>query len=140
MSNVHKQYLQNADKHVYIFVLTEKKKDFCFPQIEGLIVPARDKNVKAEFYLECTKLRNSSRVLGSSRKTPSIVDVTVLLLIFCTPLITIHMCLQQKNDKKLIMVKCRVFTRVLIYLLHSSINYIFLAEAIQRVDYLSCQV
>ena len=45
-------------------------------------------------YLVLTKLRNSSRVFGSSRKTPSIVDVTVLLLIFCTPRITMHMCLQ----------------------------------------------
>lgn len=42
----------------------------------------------------CTRLRNSSRVFGSSRKTPSMVDVTVLLLIFWTPRITMHMCLQ----------------------------------------------
>ena len=38
------------------------------------------------------RVRNSSRVLGSSRNTPNIVLVTVLLFSFCTPLITIHMC------------------------------------------------
>ncbi|KAG9336707.1 hypothetical protein JZ751_003055 [Albula glossodonta] len=37
------------------------------------------------------RVRNSSRVLGSSRNTPSMVLVTVLLFIFCTPLITMHM-------------------------------------------------
>lgn len=42
------------------------------------------------------RVRNSSRVFGSSRNTPSIVLVTVLLFIFCTPRITIHMCLQNK--------------------------------------------
>lgn len=40
------------------------------------------------------RVRNSSLVFGSSRKTPNIVLVTVLLFIFCTPLITMHMCLQ----------------------------------------------
>lgn len=44
-------------------------------------------------YLELTRFKNSSRVFGSSRKTPSMVEVTVLLLIFCTPRITMHMCL-----------------------------------------------
>lgn len=39
------------------------------------------------------RVRNSSRVLGSSRNTPSMVLVTVLLFIFCTPLITMHMWL-----------------------------------------------
>lgn len=37
-------------------------------------------------------VRNSSRVFGSSRNTPSMVLVTVLLFIFCTPRITMHMC------------------------------------------------
>lgn len=41
-------------------------------------------------YFECTRFKNSSRVLGSSRKTPNIVLVTVLLWTFCTPRITIH--------------------------------------------------
>ena len=45
------------------------------------------------------RVRNSSRVLGSSRNTPNIVLVTVLLFIFCTPRITIHMCLQNKATK-----------------------------------------
>ncbi|KAJ0056776.1 hypothetical protein NL108_017463 [Boleophthalmus pectinirostris] len=39
------------------------------------------------------RVRNSSLVFGSSLKTPSIVLVTVLEFIFCTPRITIHMCL-----------------------------------------------
>lgn len=38
-----------------------------------------------------TRVRNSSRVLGSSLKTPSMVEVVVFELIFWTPLITIHM-------------------------------------------------
>lgn len=42
-------------------------------------------------YLLVTRFKNSSLVLGSSRKTPNIVEVTVLLLIFCTPRITMHM-------------------------------------------------
>lgn len=46
-------------------------------------------------YFEWTRFRNSSLVFGSSRKTPSIVDVTVLLLIFWTPRITMHMCLEE---------------------------------------------
>lgn len=45
-----------------------------------------------------TNVRNSSRVFGSSRKPPSIADVTVLALIFCTPRITIHMCLIEINN------------------------------------------
>lgn len=40
-------------------------------------------------------VKNSSRVFGSSRNTPNIVLVTVLLFIFCTPRITIHMCLEE---------------------------------------------
>lgn len=47
-------------------------------------------------YLDCTRFKNSSLVFGSSRNTPSIVEVTVLLLIFWTPRITIHMCLRKK--------------------------------------------
>ena len=39
------------------------------------------------------RVRNSSRDLGSSLRAPSIQLVTVLLLGFCTPRITIHMCL-----------------------------------------------
>lgn len=42
-------------------------------------------------YLLLHSVRNSSRVLGSSRNTPSIVEVTVLLLIFWTPRMTMHM-------------------------------------------------
>lgn len=45
-------------------------------------------------YFVLTRFKNSSRVFGSSRNTPSIVDVTVLLLIFCTPRITMHICLK----------------------------------------------
>ena len=44
-----------------------------------------------------TKVRNSSRVLGSSRNVPNMDEVTVLLLVFCTPRITMHMCLQTVN-------------------------------------------
>lgn len=51
-------------------------------------------------YLVLTRLRNSSRVFGSSRKTPNMVDVTVLLFIFWTPRITIHMCLWNKRATK----------------------------------------
>jgi len=45
-----------------------------------------------------TKVRNSSRVFGSSLKLPNMADVNVLLLIFCTPRITIHMCLLSKEN------------------------------------------
>lgn len=45
------------------------------------------------------RVRNSSLVFGSSRNTPSMVLVTVLLFIFCTPRITMHMCLQNKIAK-----------------------------------------
>lgn len=44
-------------------------------------------------YLLVTNFKNSSRVFWSSRNTPSIVDVTVLLLIFWTPRITMHIWL-----------------------------------------------
>lgn len=44
-------------------------------------------------------VRNSSRVFGSSRNTPNIVLVTVLLFIFCTPRITIHMCLGETRGE-----------------------------------------
>lgn len=43
------------------------------------------------------RVRNSSRVFGSSRNTPSMVLVTVLLFIFCTPRITMHMCLGESR-------------------------------------------
>lgn len=43
------------------------------------------------------KVRNSSRVLGSSLNTPSMVLVTVRLFDFWTPLITIHICLKVKT-------------------------------------------
>lgn len=45
-------------------------------------------------------VRNSSLVLGSSRKTPSMVLVTVLLFIFCTPRITMHMWLSESNREE----------------------------------------
>lgn len=41
-------------------------------------------------YFEWTRFKNSSRVLGSSRNTPNIVLVTVLLCTFWTPRITMH--------------------------------------------------
>jgi len=43
-------------------------------------------------------VKNSSRVFGSSRNTPNIVLVTVLLFIFCTPRITIHICLEEMRE------------------------------------------
>lgn len=49
-------------------------------------------------YLELIRFKNSSRVFWSSRNEPSIVDVMVLLLIFCTPLITMHMCLKSNDS------------------------------------------
>lgn len=47
-----------------------------------------------------TNVRNSSRVLGSSRNPPSMAEVTVFALIFWTPRMTIHMCLNRVNNKK----------------------------------------
>lgn len=44
--------------------------------------------------------RNSSLVFESSRNTPSIVLVIVLLFIFCTPRITMHMCLLQTSKRE----------------------------------------
>ena len=41
--------------------------------------------------------RNSSRVFGSSLNTPNIVDVVVVAWSFCTPRITMHMCLEEKS-------------------------------------------
>ncbi len=41
-----------------------------------------------------TNVRNSSRVLESSRKPPNMAEVTVLALIFWTPRMTMHICLQ----------------------------------------------
>lgn len=38
------------------------------------------------------RLRNSLLVLGSSRKLPNMQEVMVLLLIFWTPRMTMHMC------------------------------------------------
>ena len=59
-----------------------------------------DVDDKAEAKCRChgvrTKVKNSSRVFGSSRKAPSIAEVTVLALIFCTPRITMHMCLSHQ--------------------------------------------
>lgn len=45
--------------------------------------------------------KNSSRVFESSRNTPSIVLVIVLLFIFCTPRITMHMCLWQPTGRQM---------------------------------------
>ena len=55
-----------------------------------------------------TNVRNSSRVFGSSRKPPNMAEVTVLALIFCTPLMTMHMCLSRKTKVSLVHVKCQV--------------------------------
>lgn len=46
-------------------------------------------------------VKNSSRVFGSSRNTPNIVLVTVLLFIFCTPRITIHICLEEMREESI---------------------------------------
>ena len=45
-------------------------------------------------------VKNSSRVFGLSRNSPNIQLVIVLLLIFCTPRIIIHICLFNKKEKK----------------------------------------
>mmetsp|Transcript_104965 Transcript_104965/g.146353 ORF Transcript_104965/g.146353 Transcript_104965/m.146353 type:complete len:207 (+) Transcript_104965:54-674(+) len=42
---------------------------------------------------ELAKRRNSSRVRGSIRNEPSMLDVTVDVVVFSTPLMTMHMCL-----------------------------------------------
>jgi len=47
-------------------------------------------------YLERTMVRNSSRVRGSSLKTPTIMLVIVRLWVFWTPRITMHMCLHMR--------------------------------------------
>ena len=39
----------------------------------------------------CNKVKNSERVLEFSLNSPNIQDVTVLLVVFCTPLMTMHM-------------------------------------------------
>ena len=44
--------------------------------------------------------KNSSRVFGSSRKTPSIADVVVRELTFCAPRMTIHICLEKQILQK----------------------------------------
>lgn len=46
--------------------------------------------------LSLIRAKNSSRDLGSSLRAPNMQLVTVLLLGFCTPRITIHICLQKK--------------------------------------------
>ena len=46
-------------------------------------------------------VKNSSRVFGSSRNTPNIVLVTVLLFIFCTPRMTIHICLEEMRGESI---------------------------------------
>ena len=38
----------------------------------------------------CNKVKNSERVLEFSLNSPNIQDVTVLLVVFCTPLMTMH--------------------------------------------------
>ena len=70
------------------------------------------------------RVRNSSRDLGSSLRAPSIQLVTVLLLGFCTPRITIHMCLIIKRNSfinpkvyntmsnKVVFFKKRVFSNI----------------------------
>jgi len=50
--------------------------------------------------LSLIRVKNSSRDLGSSLSAPSIQLVTVLLLGFCTPRITIHICLEKKLFKQ----------------------------------------
>ena len=44
--------------------------------------------------LSLIRVKNSSRDLGSSLRAPNIQLVTVLLPGFCTPRMTIHMCLK----------------------------------------------
>ena len=54
-------------------------------------------------------VKNSSLVFGLSRNSPNIVDVTVLLLIFCTPRITIHIWLKKAEFLiKLIQLLCNL--------------------------------
>ena len=50
----------------------------------------------SSFFFRCylRSDRNSSRVRWSDRNSPSMVEVVVLELIFCTPRITMHMCLK----------------------------------------------
>lgn len=52
------------------------------------------------FHFDWTRFKNSSRVFESSLNTPSMVDVTVLLFIFCTPLMTMHMWLIKDIERK----------------------------------------
>ena len=52
--------------------------------------------------LSLIRVKNSSRDLGSSLSAPSIQLVTVLLLGFCTPRITMHICLEMKLFKQLL--------------------------------------
>jgi len=50
--------------------------------------------------LSLIRVKNSSRDLGSSLSAPSMQLVTVLLLGFCTPRMTIHICLENKLLKQ----------------------------------------
>ena len=43
------------------------------------------------------RVRNSSRLFGSSRNTPSMQLVTVFAPGFWTPLMTMHMCLESSE-------------------------------------------
>lgn len=55
---------------------------------------------KYQFLFNLINDKNSSRVFGSSRKTPIMVLVTVLLLLFCTPRIIMHRCLLKGRDRE----------------------------------------
>ena len=50
--------------------------------------------------LSLISVKNSSRDLGSSRRAPNMQLVTVLLPGFCTPRMTIHICLEKKLLKR----------------------------------------
>lgn len=73
--NAHTQNKEKKNKHLgYIFV-------FCF---HGQLSIHHHQRIN---------VKNSSRVFGLSRNSPNIQLVIVLLLIFCTPRIIIHICL-----------------------------------------------
>lgn len=50
--------------------------------------------------LSLIRVKNSSRDLGSSLRAPNMQLVTVLLPGFCTPRMTIHICLEKKLLKQ----------------------------------------
>ena len=70
---------------------------FFFVVFEGQIHNLVETNVVVVSFLvshlSLVRVRNSFLVLGSSLKPPSMHEVTVLELIFCTPLMTMHMWL-----------------------------------------------